>query len=288
MNSETIAHIIEKPQKLSATELDSLESLTRDFPYCQTAHLLYAKCLKNAKDRRFDKQLHITSGYVNNRTVLFDLINRCDPEFRKLEETLQEIQKPANNVKKLPKEDKSAKDSLQEGQTEPDNEGQKEETIEIDYQAKHDLDILEKNYQSAAMADHFNREEESKEKIEEFQLSRPKQQLPEKQSFSEWLNAYSDYPSVEENREDLTEEASSSDNLVPVQASKKPFYSPSEMAKRSVQENDEIITETLAKIYVAQNHIEKAIKAYEILILKNPEKSSYFASQIKTLKQRLL
>jgi len=49
----------------------------------------------------------------------------------------------------------------------------------------------------------------------------------------------------------------------------------------------EYMTETLAKIYFEQNKFEEAIKAYEILCLKYPEKISLFADQIKTIKSIL-
>ncbi|MDG2194663.1 MAG: hypothetical protein P8K77_07460 [Polaribacter sp.] len=42
-----------------------------------------------------------------------------------------------------------------------------------------------------------------------------------------------------------------------------------------------IMTETLAKVYLEQKKYENAIKAYEILSLKYPEKSGFFADQIK-------
>ena len=48
----------------------------------------------------------------------------------------------------------------------------------------------------------------------------------------------------------------------------------------------ELMTETLAKIYVKQKKIKKAIYAYKILSLKYPEKSSLFAIQIKKLQKK--
>ena len=46
----------------------------------------------------------------------------------------------------------------------------------------------------------------------------------------------------------------------------------------------EYMTETLAKVYFKQKKYSEAIKAYEILCLKYPEKISLFADQIKTIK----
>ena len=48
--------------------------------------------------------------------------------------------------------------------------------------------------------------------------------------------------------------------------------------------NKYLMTETLAKVYLEQNKLSKAIKAYEILSLKYPEKSGFFADQIKKIK----
>lgn len=66
---------------------------------------------------------------------------------------------------------------------------------------------------------------------------------------------------------------------------KKEFFSPSQMAQQSLTENNKLMTETLAKVYLEQGHYEKAITAYEILSLKYPQKSSLFANQIKAIKQ---
>ena len=58
-------------------------------------------------------------------------------------------------------------------------------------------------------------------------------------------------------------------------------------AKNSVEDQEELITETLARIYADQMLYSKAIAAYKILILKNPEKRRYFASQIEILEKKI-
>ena len=54
--------------------------------------------------------------------------------------------------------------------------------------------------------------------------------------------------------------------------------------KQSLKEDPELISETLANIYAEQGYIGKAEKMFKKLSLHFPEKSVYFAAQIKKLK----
>ena len=49
---------------------------------------------------------------------------------------------------------------------------------------------------------------------------------------------------------------------------------------------DELVTENLANILIKQGKEEKAIELFGKLILKNPQKKAYFASQIEKLKKK--
>ena len=54
--------------------------------------------------------------------------------------------------------------------------------------------------------------------------------------------------------------------------------------EKSEEDSSLLMTETLAKIYLEQKKYQKAIQAYQILILKYPEKSVLFAQRIEDIK----
>lgn len=107
----------------------------------------------------------------------------------------------------------------------------------------------------------------------------------EEYSFSQWL-ALTKVKKIDR-LEKKTEESDlinlfikSSPNI---KAEKNKFFSPTETAKTSLVENNELVTETLARVYLEQQHFEKAIESYKKLSLKYPKKSSFFADQINLI-----
>ncbi len=106
----------------------------------------------------------------------------------------------------------------------------------------------------------------------------------ETHSFAEWLalTKTKKINRTEEKGEDLIEKFIEKQPTIS-KPKKEEFFSPVESAKESLIENDEIVTETLARVYLEQGHYIKAIAAYEKLSLKFPQKSSFFANQIKLI-----
>jgi len=112
-------------------------------------------------------------------------------------------------------------------------------------------------------------------------------------SFSSWLKHYRT-DGVSLKTELTTKKQVNSEDIIDrfiqedprIKPKKTAFYSPTNMARISVTDSG-IVSETLALIHVDQGSFQDAIDAYEKLILKNPKKRSYFASQIKILKQKL-
>lgn len=102
-------------------------------------------------------------------------------------------------------------------------------------------------------------------------------------SFSEWLSL-SKAKTIKRDREEVITDFIK--NPISInQPKKESFFKPSIAAKESLLENDEIVTPTLAKVYLEQKHYDKAISAYKKLCLKYPKKNSFFADQIKLIEK---
>jgi hypothetical protein len=65
--------------------------------------------------------------------------------------------------------------------------------------------------------------------------------------------------------------------------SKSQEYTPGNIAKESLEEDFTFVTETMAILYAKQGRLDKAKKAFKKLMEQHPEKSVYFAAQLKNL-----
>ena len=128
-------------------------------------------------------------------------------------------------------------------------------------------------------AELFNKKEKkSKDQIVEFQKD-------EMHTFSEWLTV-SKFKPIDRNSKKKEE------NILNKFISSNHKITPNNEIDENydldvVYEDDHnnLMTETLAKLYLSQKNYKKAIQSYKILSLKFPEKSSYFADQIKKIKK---
>lgn len=261
MNKSVIYNCIEFPQGRALTYENELKELTTSYPYFQTAQLLLAFSLKSNEDYRFSKQIRKASIQTYDRKALWQLLNA-------------EIKTHSN-----------------------ENE---EKKIEI---------VLEKTIVKEVVenVDSLNKEDSKKLETQNpmFSLLKEEESLvPEKNTakeenntfhtFSEWLQLKKSGTNlnVPKVTKETIENPKNSNELIEKFINTEPriskptkatFFSPQVMAKKSIEENDEIVSETLASIYAAQGDVQRATKVYKKLGLLNPEKSAYFAALIKKL-----
>jgi tetratricopeptide (TPR) repeat protein len=129
----------------------------------------------------------------------------------------------------------------------------------------------------------------------------------EKHSFQEWLQLASFKPIEREVVvEEVKKEAIAVKNESPIEDKVVKKTKKTELIDKFIENNPKItpardlvdiqlkpieipdtthlMTETLARVYLEQKKYQKAIQAYEILILKYPEKSIFFADRIQNIK----
>jgi hypothetical protein len=78
----------------------------------------------------------------------------------------------------------------------------------------------------------------------------------------------------------------SNPRIVPKQAPGETPIEQEDISLESLKEPEDAVSESLANIYIIQKHYDKAIRIYEKLCLKYPEKRVYFAGQIEKLRNQ--
>ena len=298
MTIEEFTNLLQQPDTaIGADQTGKLDEIIAAYPYFQAARAIQLKGLKDQDSFKYNDALKITAAYTADREVLFDLITS--------EEFLQNA--IADNISgKAPLTEKEI--ISEEIDPNPDAETTLIESSgdePLPRSAKDADQILDPALFSSVDPEVDKALDEARQKAKEkLDLGRP---LPftkkEKHSFGEWLQL----TSLKVVKRKGTQEADVGDIEFPLDDTSKPMKnqdlidrflenepklvpreddSPKIDIKQSVKiDKNELMTETLAKVYLEQKKYKKAIQAYRILSLKYPEKSSFFADRIKSVKE---
>ncbi len=341
LKREQFIHYLLHPDQLQGESAVALNSLLKEFPYFQSAQLLYLKSLHNEKSIHYKSQLKIAAAYSANRKSLYFLINgeptkkeiaeKREPEPPVKEtEVLQtlEIQAQASIEPEVLQEPIQVFEEQQQMVKESAEIASPEVPIPLDEKplpqvseevASKRIDLPEGNtnleqFHTNLLADSLSatalndllakepaiptkNEVELVSEVSQKDIERPDETKKEQHSFLEWLQLTqgkaiepasipvketNPSPKAIEKRALIEKFITTEPRITP---KKQEFYNPVNKARQSVMENDSIVSETLALVYVKQGNFQRALKSYEILSLKFPEKSTYFAAQILKIKE---
>ncbi|MFM7661967.1 MAG: hypothetical protein ACKO6A_04820 [Bacteroidota bacterium] len=289
LNWEKIADRIENPKLCSENDVQELRVLCDKFPFSQVFPLLYLKVLSKGNHVEFEEELQKYAYKITDRVKLYNLL------YQKEEGNLVE----ELSIKEIG-------DALEFNTIEIESKENLEEQINdlklIDnVQEEHELDELDKDIIASSAAAAYSVDEliPDSTQLQEFDLSisdefensemefpsvlTSNQNYLSEKTFLEWLTNSKNSQLIEVVEE---EEAPYEVTYIEFEKPRKEFFSPTKKAKESLSEETLPVSETLARIYQSQGNISKAIFVYQQLSLIIPEKKSYFASQIKSLKKK--
>ena len=245
MKTTDFTYLINNPKGINKEYTKQLEDVITAFPYFQSARALHLKGLKNQDSFRYNQTLKTTAAYTTDRSVLFEFITSSY----------------FTDDTQIPEE------------------------IDV-------VDIESINSIHRKLAETPTKNEET-ESIEFLEIGKPIEfKNDESHSFNQWLQLSSFKPIKREERPESKKEIQEEKvNLVDQFIAKKPKIKPVKndtynpiILKNEPTDYNTLMTETLAKVYLEQKKYKNAIKAYRILSLKYPEKSSIFAHRIKAIK----
>lgn len=280
MNKASFEKLIHQPELINKDATNELQEIVNMYPYFQTAHLLHLKGLHNENSLRFESTLKTTAIYAGNRELLYYLVLQSDLQTKiktietevEQEEALpqseQEVQNTENNLTEESPKVTEQKESI---------EDLEQQILEQAISASIAMDVDEISPATTAV--------EKKEPVSEVKEEVVENLTPK--SFSSWLKQTSDYseppPPSEHSIDTLIDQFIATQPQI--SSAKTAFFSPSNVAKMSLVDNEDFVTETLAKIYVKQGNYDKAISVFKKLSLNFPEKSAYFADQINSIEE---
>ena len=313
MQAKEFINYIKNPNSLEKESVKELQKLVNDFPYFQSAHLLLSLASKKWDASVYQKSLKKTAIVVTNRSHLFNLIQKVDISNIVIEDSdhqklvVEEVLEPIDSTKELnilkatelliENSDSEISETGVQQKTKPNAE----EVLENEIAKQVVGAIVEKQMFNLSDTQLLFKQNKEPETFTDWLrlIQKSNKQLSAENILEVNTENNTDIKTRLEKGKIITQESALNKKLknlalidkiienspgqIKIKDDQK-FYSPEHNAKESLLENEHLVSETLAKIYALQGSVNKAVRAYEILSLKFPQKSAYFASLIQKLK----
>ncbi|MHA7056340.1 hypothetical protein ACWGOQ_0003915 [Aquimarina sp. M1] len=313
MNTKELTYLFQDPSLMNKEQIDNIEKIIQEYPYFQSARAIVLKGLKEDESFRYNQELKTTAAYTADRGILFDFITSKFFDKNTNESATEKKNKADINVIDAQEIKVLSRISIDDAVSMKIEEA--EEVLDPALFSSKEVDetrniTVAKTIIEQSEKSNFTEESTSEHSEEELQLNKPLDfSKKESHSFTEWLKLTSIQPinrdlekkiDLEQEKKetkgdkqiDKTSDQEHKFNLIDEFIASNPKIKPAEknvparnLANEHTVAPDELMTETLARVYVAQKKYKNAIQAYKILILKNPEKSGFFADQIRAIKK---
>jgi hypothetical protein len=319
MQQNELITLIQNPKLLEKHHVAELQKLCSDFPYFQPANVLLSMAAKKWDASVYQQCLKKTAIVVTNRTRLFELIHQMEEP-----NEVQEPAIPSTEIKQIISNNTETATSSEDINVLKATEIASENQIEEPITQQEPFSVTNEDQLEQEIANKVVVSFVETELLKTNQTNNKPDPFEAPHNFSDWLyylkkNNGQSLEQIQNQVNEFKEKNDSKNTQVPAIDTKaetdldelalrkqkngalidkiiqsnpghikikeeQKFYTPDSKARESLLENEHLVTETLAKIYVIQGNINKAIRAYEILSLKYPQKSAYFASLIQDLK----
>jgi hypothetical protein len=294
MNLQYISEKISGQQQLVEDDIQLIKELKNKYPYSEIFQLLDLQITKEFNPL-FIEDLLIDSAYkIRDRKKIIEILEQKPIEVNQVEQESDKVsQKEISSQEDLKVEVKeeiisNVDINLEEKVELPIPEEPENNTLDQQIAAEALSSIFSINFEPTIQ--HLIEEEHTIEieetpnsTIEYTKEEEKKEEQSNVRSFTSWLKSNN-----KENKKDKNELIDTIIATNPtISKSKKEFYNPNKQALKSVDEDQLVYSETLAKIIEMQGNYSKAISAYEQLCLTIPEKKTFFVQKIKELNEKL-
>jgi len=263
MNRQQFSEFVRNPGLTNDQSLKLLEDLVKRFPSCQSGQILFAWNLLSENDLQYHTQLKKAAAYAGDRKRLKELLYK--PEHLAVAVEVKVEVQPSVVI-----EEKQETDE----QTPVDYIVSSGAITEEELLVLPELKVLVRENLPEVPA--YSRERLTREEL----LYIVRKRLSEIRADDCGNVREQENPAIPKN--DLIDKFILEEPRI--SPPKTAFFNPTDTSLRSNMDEEEIISETLARLYANQGNIQKAIHIYQKLSLLNQEKSRYFAAQIETLK----
>ncbi|MDR1951497.1 MAG: hypothetical protein LBP96_04625 [Bacteroidales bacterium] len=292
MTEKHLQQILSDYSQMSVDSLIELKNLIEDYPYCQTAQILYLLNLRCLGEDMFDTRLPYTAICVNNRQKLKCAVEKVDEILTKKEEDRSEpffVDADTHvHAQTKPREKTISKQIFRSVRT---NDKKPDEATKT-FRSKTISELLNLQRPSSAIVaktKHPQPAQSSDDKLLEQlrleALAKVNHRLNEARTM---INAGS---SGTPNRmiaaqEILDKVIANNPKVSKIDESADPRFLTHWKTKEehSLREDYEVVSETLAQLYIAQGAPAKAREIYKTLSKRFPEKADYFSQFSKQIK----